>query len=121
MPLCTCRQYLNATDGYGKELHRITIDRHMKEEQMDQKLEEEYKKLYPEKDFMQIEKFEQNLDNDETRINLFEDVYDNKKAPNEEDNKEVAFHDNYDNKEAFIYDNEEAFIYDNEEAFIYDK
>ena len=84
---------------------------------MDQKLEEEYKKLYPEEDFMQIEKFEQNLDNDETRINLFEDVYDNKEAPNEEDNKEVAFHDNYDNEETFIYDNEQAFIYDNENDF----
>ena len=76
MPLCTCKQCLISTNGQGKICHRTTIKRHMKREQMDQELEDEYQNLHPEEDDDLYEESEslpmeegsaeeQNLDNEE--------------------------------------------------------
>src|SRR6266480_3447321 len=110
MPLCKCKQCLLSTNGQGRELHRTCINRHRKNEQINQELEDQYQNLYSEEDFMQTDEFEvQDLDNDKI---LFEgSYYDNEEVNynNEEasisdfyeqnlDNDEILFEDSYDNE-----------------------
>jgi len=46
MPLCKCSKCLASTNGVGKKLHRMTIARHMKNEQMKQYLDDAYQSKY---------------------------------------------------------------------------
>ena len=38
MPLCTCRKCLILTNGAGRDLHRTTVIRHIRNEQSNQYL-----------------------------------------------------------------------------------
>ena len=52
MPLCTCRQCLNSTNGVGKDLHRTNVKRHKENEERERKLEEEYQIHFPEENLL---------------------------------------------------------------------
>jgi hypothetical protein len=116
MPLCTCKKCLNITDGRGKEVHRTTILRHMNINQMNQKLEEEYQNLYPDKDddFMQTEEeeFEQNNNDLNENISL-QSNYDNEEAGLHNDNENLIFHDGYEEEEISFLD-----FHDNDEEML---
>ncbi|CAB5381246.1 unnamed protein product [Rhizophagus irregularis] len=71
MPLCTCSTHCKAlTNGIGKEIHRITVIRHMKKEQEEQELENAYQSLYSEENY-----FEENEENEE------ENSYEERSSP----------------------------------------
>ena len=46
MPLCTCQQCLISTNGEGKDLHKSTIKKHMKRDQENKELENEFQNLH---------------------------------------------------------------------------
>jgi hypothetical protein len=90
MPLCTCKQCLNSTNGVGKELHRTNVKKHKENEERERELEEEYQFRFPEENllyegnkivdresenfnFMLMEESEErNLDNEESPMEIFE-------------------------------------------------
>jgi len=104
MPLCTCRQCLNSTNGVGKDLHRTNVKRHKENEERERKLEEEYQIHFPEENLLhkdnkvvnrKSESFnfvlmeeskERNLDNEESPMKIFEGQnLDDEERINEED------------------------------------
>src|SRR5687768_4992789 len=113
MPLCTCKQCLNSTNGVGKELHRTNVKKHKENEERESVLEEEYQFRFPEENllyesnkivdresenfnFMLMEESEErNLDNEESPIEIFE----GRNLDNEEGINEDNDYNYYENDE----------------------
>ena len=107
MPLCTCKQCLNSTNGVGKELHRTNVKKHKENEERERELEEEYQFRFPEENllyegnkivdresenfnFMLMEESEERNLDDEEGINEDNDYnyYENDEFQSESENNE---------------------------------
>jgi len=112
MPLCTCRQCLNSTNGVGKDLHRTNVKRHKENEERERKLEEEYQIHFPEENLLHKDNKVINRKSESFNFVLMEES-EERNLDNEESPMEISEGQNLDDEERI---NEEDYnYYENDE------